>query len=519
MAITTTLVVKKSLFRKFPVVVPGLILALVAGSSCNKKDKDDDDTEQIAVTASTVAVKSFSIKPNSKVLANLDSVFFSIDLDKGVIFNADSLPIGTDVSKLVPVITFMTTMSRAELVVTQEDGTEKTFDYLEKSTDSIDFTRPVLLNVVAPDTTSKYTYRISVNIHTQKPDSLMWDRLAVAKLPSRLSSPKMQKTVVLNETPISIIEEIDGTYTLSKASDMMEGIWEKSQVSLPAGSDLLTLTATEDALWLLGADGVLYKSADGKAWTATSEKWVSIIGPYLGSVLGLRASAAGGLEHCHYPANELIVDSPMSDKFPLYGRSALMTVTSKWTPQPTVFFFGGQLADGSLSSATWAFDGSTWAEIGAENPPAIKGAVLVPYVSYRNQSDIFHQYAYDSFLLIGGVNEDGDFNENVYVSHDNGVTWKEGSELMKLPEYFPSLCGADAVVASSTLSAPLSDYWINKPSSKAGLWLKPVYEINGTDISWQCPYIYIIGGNLPGGELSDTIWRGVLARLAFTPVF
>lgn len=511
---------KKSFFRKFPVVVPGLILALVAGSSCNKKDKsDDDDVEQIAVTASTVAVKSFSIKPNSKVLANLDSVFFSIDLNNGVIFNADSLPMGTDVSKLVPVITFMTTMSRAELVFTKADGTEKTVNYLEKSTDSIDFTHPVLLNVVAPDTTTKYSYRISVNIHTQKPDSLMWDRLAVAKLPSRMPVPKLQKTVVFNDVVTSVIEESDGSYTLAKGVDMMGGEWEKSQISLPAGSDITTLTATGDALWMLDNTGTLHSSPDGVVWNATSEKWVSIIGPYLDSVLGLKASAAGGLEHCHYPANGLIADSPMSETFPLYGRSALMTVASKWSPQPTVFFFGGEQADNSLSSSTWAFDGSTWTEIGAENPPAIKGASLIPYVTYRNQSDIIHQYPYDSYLIIGGVKKDGDFNENVYISHDNGVTWKEGSQLMMLPDYFPHLCGADAIVAPSTLSASLSEYWTSKPSPKAGLWLKPVYEINGTDISWQCPYIYIIGGNLPGGELSDSIWRGVLARLAFTPVF
>ncbi len=510
---------KKSLFRKFPLIVPGLILALVAGSSCNKKDKDEDDEDKIAVTASTVAVKSFSIKANSKVLANLDSVFFSIDLNRGVIFNADSLPIGTDVSKLVPVITFMTTMSRAELVITQDDGTEKTVNYLEKSTDSIDFTRPVILNVVAPDTTSKYSYRISVNIHTQKPDSLMWDRMAVGKLPARLATPKSQKTVLFNEIPTSIIEESDGTYTLATASDMMEGLWEKEQVTLPAGADISTLSATKDALWMLDGNGTLNTSTDGKSWTATSEKWVSIVGPYLDSVLGLKASAAGGLEHCHYPANPLITDSPMSEKFPLYGRSALMTVTSKWTPQPTVFFFGGQLADNTLSSATWAFDGTNWTEIGSQNPPAITGAAVIPYVTYRNQTDIFHQFAYDSFLLIGGVKANGEFNDKVYISHDNGVTWKEGSELMTLPEYFPRLEGADAVVASSTLSAPLSAYWTTRASRKPGLWLKPVYEINGTDISWHCPYIYIVGGNLPGGMLSDTIWRGVLARLAFTPVF
>ena len=47
------------------------------------------------------SVTSFSINKNDKVLTGLDSVFFSIDLVNARIFNADSLPKGTDVSKLV----------------------------------------------------------------------------------------------------------------------------------------------------------------------------------------------------------------------------------------------------------------------------------------------------------------------------------------------------------------------------------------------------------------------------------
>ena len=54
---------------------------------------------------STLAVSHIpesNIKPNSKLLANLDSVFFTIDLNRGLIFNADSLPKDTKITKLVP---------------------------------------------------------------------------------------------------------------------------------------------------------------------------------------------------------------------------------------------------------------------------------------------------------------------------------------------------------------------------------------------------------------------------------
>ena len=65
----------------------------LSGISCNSTDD-----EEITYTISeSVRVTSFSLAANDSVLANLDTVFFTIDLNGGQIFNADSLPVGTDV--------------------------------------------------------------------------------------------------------------------------------------------------------------------------------------------------------------------------------------------------------------------------------------------------------------------------------------------------------------------------------------------------------------------------------------
>lgn len=162
-------------------------------SACNSKS---DQPEEIVVTPSTTAVKAFTLKANSAVLSNLDSVFFSIDLDNGVIFNADSLPKGTNITKLIPVITFANSMS--EVKIEMEGGSEKTgtVDYLESPNDTIDFSGKVTLNVTAADGINKYSYRIKVNVHKEVPDSMMWDKLGVSDLPSRLKGAVAQKTVI-----------------------------------------------------------------------------------------------------------------------------------------------------------------------------------------------------------------------------------------------------------------------------------------------------------------------------------
>lgn len=37
--------------------------------------------------------------------------------------------------------------------------------------------------------------------------------------------------------------------------------------------------------------------------------------------------------------------------------------------------------------------------------------------------------------------------------------------------------------------------------------------------SWECPYIYLIGGVNEYGELNNNIWRGVINRFTFKPLY
>lgn len=331
---------KKSLLRKSALLAPALFLTLGAATSCNSKEKNDDDELQAAVTLSTVAVKSFSLKSDSKVLNKLDSVFFSIDLNNGVIFNADSLPKGTKITRLIPVITFPLSMSEAKLVIS--GGTEKTdtIDYLTNSTDSVDFSRNVKLNVTSLDGQYKYSYRIKVNVHEQDPDSIMWGDMAVSELPSRMANPVAQKTVEFKEKITSLIRENDGSYTLSGTSDMNSFVWTRQEVNFAFNPEVESLETTDDTMFILDDSGNLYTSADGLSWNPTGENWVDIIGGYNGSMLGIK-STDSGLMHCHYPANAGITDSAVDPEFPLSGRTSFHCIDSEWTPDPIGIFVGG----------------------------------------------------------------------------------------------------------------------------------------------------------------------------------
>ncbi|MDE6278591.1 MAG: hypothetical protein K2M05_01320, partial [Paramuribaculum sp.] len=74
-----------------------LIISMFVGS-CNSDDSDEI-YEQFTYT--NVSVLSFKLRKNDSVLRNIDTVFFSVDLDNRRIFNADSLPKGTKLKRFV----------------------------------------------------------------------------------------------------------------------------------------------------------------------------------------------------------------------------------------------------------------------------------------------------------------------------------------------------------------------------------------------------------------------------------
>ena len=490
-----------------------LLLAAIFITSCNEKTTE---TEEIAVTSSAVAIKEFHLTANAKVMSNLDSVFFSIDMDRGVIFNADSLPVGTDVSKLIPVITFANTMTKADLVFKKDNLADTTVNYLTNSTDSIDFTYPVTLNVTAANGTSTYTYLLKVNVHTQVPDSLMWNQLSYMQLPSRFPSPKEQKTVKFKEQAYSLIMEEDNSYTIAISSDIEKGEWEKQNLDLGFQPVLRSLTSSENSLWMLSENGDLYESVDGFVWNSTGASWIAIIGAYDNDLLGLTKEGEE-LMHCHYNGESSITDGKAATDFPISGFTTPGLIESEWYPLPTLMFTGGITSSGMISSSTWAYDGSTWARIDDVSAPALDGAMMVKYVIFRKTGQVFTQREFDAWLLLGGTLEDGTFNRDVYYSADNGVTWAKASAQLQLPDFMPSLEYADAIVFNSELNADLNSAW-TRAGNSSGVSTRSSYYLDGYEIYWDCPYIYIFGGKLPQGALSNEIWKGVLARLQFTPV-
>ncbi|MCM1378209.1 MAG: DUF6242 domain-containing protein [Clostridium sp.] len=489
-----------------------LALLSVGVVACNDDSESIDKSEIVSVES--VAVNAFSLEANARVLSGLDSVFFSVDLEHGVIFNADSLPKGTDVSALVAKITYPSSVSSA--IVEMNGGSKRTgtINYLDNPTDTIDFSGQVTLRLATGSGLEK-SYRLKVNVHNSNPDSLIWDKIAYSTIPSRLSAPKAQKTIAFNGGTLCMIEERDGSYTRAflqeKASEWQKSIWNTT--FLPR---LSSLTAVGQSLYILSADGTLMSSSDGVSWISTSQTWHSIIGPYDSALLGIKI-ADGKYWHTSYP--DTTTDTELEQGFPISGFSNSGSFTSVWAAEPTTFIVGGTDAAGKKVAATWAYDGSRWANISNRPLAPLQNASIFPYYSFRNSaSGAWSQNEYSVWLALGGTAKDGSLNKSVFISYDNGVNWEKAPQLLQLPDYINALNSPDILVASIPMRADLADNWKSTVSARP-TGARITYSIDGNTIHWECPYVYFYGGTDAAGVLNDKIWRGVLARLSFAPLF
>jgi hypothetical protein len=123
-------------------------------------------------------------------------------------------------------------------------------------------------------------------------------------------------------------------------------------------------------------------------------------------------------------------------------------------------------------------------------------------------------------MFVGGQLADGTFNRKMYMTYDNGVNWIVCGDLMQLPDYIPGMMNTDCAIVSVAMSGNFEpEGWTTKASKNLPGWYRVNYEVDGYDVAWECPYIYLFGGQDADGVTYNTVWKGVLNRLTFVPIF
>ena len=483
-----------------------LLSSLPSLTSCNK-DNDKDEEFSYSTSTQTTLVTGFSLQADADVLASLDSVHFTVDYDNGLIYNPDSLPVGTDISGLKVTVNFLNTVSSAVFNITGATSqADTTIEYTSSMSKKLDFTGKTVLKVTSYDQSRVKDYEIKVLVHKVNPDLLVWPQEWRRDLPGYDSDVTGHKAVKQGDS--YRIMTYNGTVcNLLTASSPNQGTWEKQTLDLPFAPQVSSFTATDDALFVLATDGTLYTSADGVEWTSCGVMWHSVLGAYDGRLLGIVAGT-DGYYHDEYPHHDGFTTSRVEEDFPVSHSSDMIQTDNTWTISQQAMLVGGYDSKGNLLSDVWGFDGMKWGKINSSHShavPALADATLFSYYTYKSLPGVRRYGRQQTWFLMGGRKADGTLNDKIYLSNTQGIVWAEADSTITQPENMPKFYGAQAFVNFETMTASAAS---NMPR-----------RVQSPVTTWECPFIYLMGGYNDQGALLPYTWRGVYNRMTNYPVY
>lgn len=493
------------------------ILCCVALSLLTVSCNSDSENSTEGYVMTSVAVRSFSLEANERVLNNLDSVYFSVDLQNAKIYNADSLPIHTRINRLVVNISTVGA-SVAELSFRKDNGRDTTVNYIENSKDSINFANgPVNFHIVSLDGTVKRDYEIKVNVHKMKPDSLYWNRYARRNLPSLYQVPVDQKTVKFGDRVVTLTSNGSDGYALAWQSDPSAGAYKISKVEFGFTPDVSTFATTGEKLFILDGSGNLYGSADGELWQRCDTGWFSLLGGHENELLGVKRQGNDYYTSSYPSMNKTLAP----EQFPVRGASQMVHYATEWSASSMSLIVGGIDKDGKRGGYTWCYDGSQWALISKKPIDAAEGYALFAYDYVRTDTVTWKAVVKPVIVAVGGMKADRTFNRETWMSYDLGYNWFKAPQLMKLPDYIPGMYDSQCMVMPYEEKSRSAAGWQQFPSPVLPSWLYvdiPSSRAVTPVTEWTIPYIYMYGGYNENAQLYNTVWRGVINRLSFKPI-
>ncbi|MBQ9231137.1 MAG: hypothetical protein IJ190_08140 [Prevotella sp.] len=408
-------------------VMCGLLAAMTLLASCMK---DDDSSSTLyndtAITAFSLGTLNRYLHTTSSTGA--DSVYqvsvtgsdykFSIDQATHRIFNADSLPAGTDTEH---VITYVTALNNGRVYVKSMKSDSLVY---HSSSDSLDFSVPRIFLVAASDGSGYEEYTVQINVHQEEGEQFVWMRHADS---DDIAALEAAKAVMVGEE--LFVYGVKAGKTVGYKTTDGERWTALSEIDdemayrniMVFGGNLYTLV-----------NGALQSSTDGETWNVVkADVEVSqLVASNSGELYGL--SAAGVIlfsEDGGVTWNEDMFDEDVT---------YLPQEEIAYACLPVQMTYGAeQIVLAGISSAIPSIE-SVWRKISEHDVQSQEDKWIYIDRSDDNRFALpqlrnLVMMPYDDGILAWGV-EDGEFS-SIYQSRDNGIIWKKNANY-KLPEDF-----------------------------------------------------------------------------------
>lgn len=185
---------------------------------------------------------------------------FTIDQANHEIYNLDSLPVNTRIAAVLATISAKNSSYIQINYVNQEP-------VWYNSTDSIDFTKTKekAIRVYAQDASAYADYKVKVNVHTQRPDTFIWQSLTQAN--AKLAALNSMKAVSAGGKVVLFGKNAEGALEMFKSENGKQ--WEKIAPTANLGNHAVdNIVAFDNTLYVLNPEThQLLKSTDAANWT------------------------------------------------------------------------------------------------------------------------------------------------------------------------------------------------------------------------------------------------------------
>ena len=345
---------------------------------------------------------------------------FIINQSEGLIYNPDSLPVGTDISKVVVDITADT---QGIYIVAETDS-------IWEETDSLNFEKPIQFKVLAEIGSFGRAYTAKINVHQQEPDSLNWTKMD-ANFPKTIQK---QKAVYANNG-IYVFAEGNGQVVMTETTDGKN--WsEPTSIDIPTQADYSSVMACGNQFYIL-ADNELYTSTNGLQWTKVES--TQKIARLLANIHTEHNHKFIGVDSENYyiESEDGIVWSrheTMPAEFPVNQTSFVSYALDTNEQLERIVLIGDNgIATDTITNVWTTLNTETsWTELLIEDPdyacPKLNNSQLIQYN--------------DQLYLFGGPGQhNGKLQafERIYASKDNGISWEAITKKVMFPQEFNTL--------------------------------------------------------------------------------
>ena len=397
------------------------IKSVILGNVKRKIDLRDRKGQYISTTNTSFTGSNFEM---------------TINLRDNTIENRDSLPYGSQLSRVTVSITF--------------DGS--TLSYREKgsnaewtaysATDSLDLTKPLELYLTSNDNKSSRTYTFKVNVHRQEGDSLYWKQCESEV--EQLTGMEDMKAFTLNNKLMVLGKKTSDIILAERSSIEAEGTWEETlTTSLPITTDLQTLCQQGDKFYLSTTDGSIFSSSDAKDWLQVGTTYSAGLTLIEKSPDYFYAISEGKL--LRSTDAESWEEDQLDTEATMLPASEIRALSVQQANGNNRIIMVGQ-REGSDNAVVW---NKMWNDSEPEAeaewiyfPISPDNRIPCPRLQYLNLM------SYDSkCLAFGGASEDASHKalDAMYFSQDYGITWRPSNEL-----YLPiDLEGVEGCVTST----------------------------------------------------------------------